>query len=125
MSIETWKAEFYPTPAEEAIGSEEEALRHSLHKWQGGTPENLEKHGLKAHELDDDGHMSTRDCALCHYTNTLKKNDCKRCPLTIHTGQGCAIAYRDWLQFEDPTLIITQITDALNTITTPSQSHEP
>lgn len=44
MSLETWKEEFYKIPAEECI--KEQALDHSITKWEGLRPENLQKHGL-------------------------------------------------------------------------------
>ena len=44
MSIESWKAEFYPTPADEA--SKDQAIAHSLRKWEGLRKENLDRHEL-------------------------------------------------------------------------------
>ena len=44
MSIESWKAEFYPVEAAEV--SAEDALAHSLKKWQGLQEESLLKHSL-------------------------------------------------------------------------------
>lgn len=39
MSLETWKEEFYPIPADEV--PESQALAHSLRKWEGLRKENL------------------------------------------------------------------------------------
>ena len=54
MSLESWKAEFYTIPASKC--PEEYAIEHSLRKWTGLLPENLDKHELD-HEacfiLDD------------------------------------------------------------------------
>jgi hypothetical protein len=33
MSLESWKAEFYPIPADEV--KKKDALAHSLRKWEG------------------------------------------------------------------------------------------
>ena len=76
MTIETWRLEFYPTEACHAIGTELEAARHSLRKWQGMTEANLTKHGLRRarHELMPNdplqsgkalSQIGNRDCALC------------------------------------------------------------
>lgn len=83
MSLETWKAEFYPTPAEDT--AKEDAIAHSLRKWQGLTPENLKKHGV-IHEpfagvIDESDFSAGKPiymyseavpidsgtCALCHH----------------------------------------------------------
>ncbi len=72
MSKETWLAEFYPKPAEEATGSWEEAVRHSLQKWKGATKKNLEKHSLKKVPF----FYSEESCALCQ-----KNFNCTGCPL--------------------------------------------
>lgn len=39
MSLKTWKLEFYPVEA--STVSKEDALDHSLRKWEGLTEENL------------------------------------------------------------------------------------
>ena len=78
MSLETWKAEFYPVSAHEAIGSELEAAEHSLRKWQGRAEPNLEKHGMQVSGCQDIaaiGEDATAEkfsflaatCALCAY----------------------------------------------------------
>ncbi len=47
MSLATWKAEFYPFTAEKCAAEfPEEALDHSIRKWEGLSPENLKKHGV-------------------------------------------------------------------------------
>lgn len=43
MSLITWKAKFYPEPANARM-SKRDALLHSLRKWEGLTKENLKKH---------------------------------------------------------------------------------
>ena len=56
MSLETWKAEFYPIPAEYV--STDDALRHNLSLWVGIRQENLDKHDVIYHS-----HADT--CATC------------------------------------------------------------
>ena len=46
MSLKTWKKEFYPKEAIDAIKTELMATKHSLRKWRGLTKANLKKHGL-------------------------------------------------------------------------------
>jgi hypothetical protein len=78
MSLETWKAEFYPIKARETHRSD--AIDHSLQKWLGLLPENLAKHHvtLVAGEVVDIfvdlDNPSTRgvfidgdSCSLCHH----------------------------------------------------------
>lgn len=94
MSIETWKEEFYPKPAEEATGSELEAARHSLRKWEGARPEALARHGLEAKglRLEETGlemafHFGADDCALCQF-NDNRSDDCHAC--ILYRLRGCA-----------------------------------
>lgn len=70
MSLETWKAEFYPIPADKV--KKKDTLEHSLRKWEGLRKENLEKHGVKLSGpmltgLDGLGYMliASESCALC------------------------------------------------------------
>lgn len=41
MSIESWKAEFYPVPAEDCPQNDKDMLAHAKLKWSGLTPEIL------------------------------------------------------------------------------------
>ena len=92
MSIESWKQEFYPVPAEKV--PEADALAHSLRKWEG-----LQEEALRAHALQlDHGDLYRADapdlegrpemvvdgesCALCHLYS-LKEDRCKLCPLAL------------------------------------------
>ena len=94
MSIETWKAEFYPKPAR--VTTVEEAAEHSLQKWQGYLPENLKRHGVSTADLAraDMPYRSADMCALCwhHEGRQVKDNDgqwtCPGCPL-YEIGEGC------------------------------------
>lgn len=102
MSIESWKAEFYPVPAEEV--PEEEALAHSLRKWQGLLPENLALHKLipvcnmlfDAEGVTDEVQIqiqqrpvfavTSETCALCRHHNP---DNCRTCPLFKVRGVPC------------------------------------
>ena len=76
MSKETWIAEFYPIPADKVPA--EDALDHSIRKWEGALAENLEKHGLEQPPVTFD----SDSCALClHYFSGTP--ECGRCPLFI------------------------------------------
>ena len=77
MSKETWIAEFYPIPADKVPA--EDALDHSIRKWEGALAKNLEKHGLERPPIGfyDDS------CALCvHHIEWC----CLDCPLFIARG---------------------------------------
>lgn len=92
MSLETWKQEFYPTPASNPDCSPAE---HSLRKWRGLLPRNLQKHGCRIradgvmdihHAPGDEGLPLNDDtCALCRQHLDAK---CKSCPL-FKAGLGC------------------------------------
>lgn len=84
MSLQSWKEEFYPVEAQYA--SPEEAVAHSLRKWEGLRPENLQKHGLvqngkhleEVDSEDEEYFISGDSCALCHH---YAEDECNCCPL--------------------------------------------
>lgn len=106
MSLETWKAEFYPTPAE-VISDPVEAIEHSILKWTGLLDDNLRKHAVRktwqAVQLEDVSNygkffrVSSSTCALCSLflnsgfsdddndehddDNDEHDDDCPACPL--------------------------------------------
>lgn len=96
MSKESFLAEFYPIPANEATNSWLEATNHSIQKWKGMLPENLEKHN----QYTDDGDVLTigdseyritlrygsNTCALCMKDYA---NGCIPCPLYTLTQESC------------------------------------
>lgn len=94
MSLETWKQEFYPTPASNPDCSPAE---HSLRKWRCLLPRNLQKHGCRIradgvmdihHAPGDEGLPLNDDtCALCHIHICIC-GDCTTCPL-FKAGFGC------------------------------------
>jgi hypothetical protein len=83
MSLESWMEEFYPVEASSSATSDEDALAHSLKKWEGLTEENLKKHGVQRRAVcleDDAGHLfgiDSETCALC------QRRNCTTCPLYI------------------------------------------
>jgi len=107
MSLETWKEEFYPVPADDkrAKRSHTAAVNHSLKKWRGLTKENLEKHGLIKVSLSDsiapiNGGgcitISGATCALCCMedertclNNSTSEKFCRQCPLFRTLGRQC------------------------------------
>lgn len=126
MSLETWKAEFYPEDAALFYTEQRsalEAVEHSLRKWRGLLPENLAKHGV---EKDGIGIKETRrisckerfwfraeNCALCEWSlkardggETPMDEECDCCPL-----QGCAHEYRAAI-YGNPTPMIRLLESA-------------
>lgn len=94
MSLESWKEEFYKTPAEGV--KKGKALDHSLRKWEGLKKGNLRKHGVGLESgsvFDQDGGCLDIDgntCALCFHYNRSFRNGCEGCPLVIvRNGEGC------------------------------------
>lgn len=88
MSLETWKAEFYPV---EAISvPEDQAVEHSLQKWYGLRKENLKRHGVRhtgVNITDDAGKqlaINGHSCALCRH-----HPECTGCPLVRVHGVPC------------------------------------
>lgn len=109
MSLDTWKAEFYPQDVTEIdLGDDLVAVNHSLLKWEGLTPENLEKHGLVlsadlgwSNSIVERVHTGERfllafeSCALCQQPRR-EIDDCVSCPLSIARGNvSCDDARND------------------------------
>ena len=107
MSLETWKAEFYPTPAE-VISDPVEAIEHSILKWTGLLDDNLRKHAVRktwqAVQLEDVSNygkffrVSSSTCALCSLflnsgfsddDNDEHDDDCLACPLVKAGYNSC------------------------------------
>jgi hypothetical protein len=95
MSLESWKAEFYPVPAKQC--EVKDSVQHALTKWKGLLPDNCERHEVilyhtvliliasidEAHRLrlsigDIRGFdIGSDNCPLCiHYKG------CRSCPIT-------------------------------------------
>jgi hypothetical protein len=75
MSLKTWKEMYYPTDAMEATGSELEAIRNCIVKWEGLRPAALIAHKVDLGEikgspclveLDSEPlEITWKTCALC------------------------------------------------------------
>lgn len=95
MSLKTWKKEFYPKAPTKKM-TVREALEHSIRKWEGLRPENLERHEVlrsKYYWLADEANMDTFDinadsCALCKKFY-LMDYECTDCPLYQQLGKRC------------------------------------
>lgn len=105
MSLETWLDEFYPVEATSV--SAEDAVKHSLLKWEGYRPANMIKHGMTKERTytcikdsdDKSFYAYESSCALCvHFTCD------DDCPL-VH----CADEYREWVQRNDPEPMISKL----------------
>lgn len=121
MSLETWKAEFYPITADELKESfstgpltpEQDIIlvNHAILKWQGLLPTNLEKHGIRkiGYAIISDGHsqlsIGESNCSLCRvYFEHIIWN-CRGCPLYHHLGRPCYGENSPYIQFtygDDP-----------------------
>ena len=105
MSIETWRKEFYPKPANE-VKDVMAALRHSELKWWGLLLEDLKKHNIVHHvayleedngtDLDGpDFDIDCSTCALCQICrcpiNHEEATERPKCPLG-----NCDAESRGW-----------------------------
>lgn len=110
MSIESWKAEFYPVQAQRC--PQDQAIAHSLKKWDGLREENLQKHELRPshkstdivairHELgaaENTFYIHSSSCALCaHFyaPDGVEEDEdgnelplCSTCPLAIARAEN-------------------------------------
>ncbi len=124
MSIETWKAEFYRTPAEDC--PEENAVAHSLMKWRGMTKEVLKRHDVVAYEhilVSDDGHLhiSGETCALCKvnenddgcYSCILFKVRSAPCDMRLKEDDPQLSPFEAWVLDRDPMPMIQLLEQAL------------
>lgn len=122
MSWETWQAEFYP---KDAIHTEvgREAIEHSLQKWRGLIPENLQKHGIDQrgaglYEGTDFCLLITSStCSLCiHYWDEYAEECCETCPLAKTGWTPCdqeGSAYTAWRHGKGPGRMIQELEDTL------------
>ena len=99
MSLETWKAEFYPIRAK-FIEPGLISIDHSLKKWIGALPENLAKHGCRYEDhiiMDDENNQlafNANTCSLCvnYKCNTRIRHDgyvYEVCPISQMQGYSC------------------------------------
>lgn len=137
MSLETWKAEFYPTEAKDCPA--EQAIAHSLRKWEGLTVENVDKHAVVfdgwwkvlGEPEEKPLTIDSESCALCvNYITDEKRpyidaegdedaTTCGDCPLMAQNGgfqcdhanhRGVTI-YNDGLK--NPLIMITALKETL------------
>lgn len=129
MSLKTWKAEFYPRPAE-SVKTKRAAVLHSIRKWEGLLPENLKRHGVEVDMgdlIDEYGKLFQMDessCALCQ----LYLNDtCVSCPLSQARGSvPCdsekrsenTAPYKTWFSSDDPKPMLRWLRKALKFLET-------
>lgn len=118
MSLETWKAEFYPEEAHDASErGDSAAVEHSMRKWVGLSPANLEKHGMVTSKIGSNifeqkdrekvFHAHAGTCALCEL---YARNKCKDCPLTKTRGVSCdderddeeVSPWHEWAHMQNP-----------------------
>ena len=124
MSLASWKEEFYPTPAYACPCNQ--ALEHSILKWTGLLPENLEKHQvfLEAHYLHDAEspncalRIDGDSCALCvHYCAEGICRSEEACPILLVTGADCSRAYQEFVyqgQASPMLDLLNRVEEALN-----------
>lgn len=118
MSVQSWKNEFYPISALEAAQTKDRlgCIDHSLTKWRGARPENLQKHDVtfKLHTIKDlfkekeekeeeQFLFDAVTCSLCQYDD-LFFADCRSCPIYLSTEKTCCESYDK--SGKDPTLMI-------------------
>ena len=91
MSLESWKKKYYPVEAVDV--SPENALDHSLQKWEGLRPEILTEHALEVvdiyvQEINGSAWMAinSNTCALCV---EYALGGCMTCPLFKVLGKKC------------------------------------
>lgn len=101
MSLQSWKEEFYPVPADdESITDTAEAVRHSLQKWKGLSERQRAKHGVsvtshgRLHESGDPCmrifFVDASTCALCEQHFDSSGGTCSTCPLyLLRDGVPC------------------------------------
>jgi len=122
MSLATWKALYYPVPASEV--SPQDALAHSIRKWEGLAPEILEQHGitldggLKGETGEPRFYINDKSCALCecyiqHDVEEESEKQCTPCPLYQYLGLSCdrlsSGPFAVWITEHDPKPMLTAL----------------
>lgn len=126
MSKESFLAEFYPIPADEATSSWLEATNHSIRKWKGLLPNNLKKHNQQTGTKEHERHIvstiygrtlsyGTSTCALCLLAFKRQEGQqdyCENCPLFLLYGIECGernSAYTESRLSKNPQLMINAL----------------
>ena len=116
MSLSTWEKEFYPI--KKLPNGLLTATRHSLRKWTGALPENLQKHGcykLANKNMITDGEsvfsFTNITCALCLSSHVP---NCSKCPLNRRT-KSCSNngPYGEFIYKDDPRPVIRALKKTL------------
>jgi hypothetical protein len=125
--IEEWKEKYYNIDGREPDHddflemTDEEALRHSIRKWEGARTLNLPlglKYTDRRIESEEDGYFTFHgeSCALCHKYVQIEGN-CDNCPLA-HTGYECDQEDSPWRKSKNyPEPMIRALKEALYHIT--------
>lgn len=117
---QSWKKEFYPkSAADRSVQANDlTRLQHSIRKWTGALPENLQKYGVQydEHTIHKEDQLvlsfSGGTCALCiHYDDWDSGVDCfnrkdeQQCPIVRCTGITCDSDYNNTFvaSTDDPT----------------------
>jgi hypothetical protein len=99
--MKSWKEKFYPINASEAVATDEMATMHSLKKWEGLLPENVQAHGLylDGECLHTGGifvgfvgskfFIDKKSCALCQKNMFAYNINCDTCAINKHMGVTC------------------------------------
>lgn len=133
MSIESWKAKYYPIPAAEVPNDDITIVQHAIRKWEGLRPDVLRWHGIEKSKktiIADNAYLSINagSCALClKYLNRKKAMDCTDCPLKTQLGYPCdehgmGSPYLAWVEYDNPEPMIQALHDTLKMLKT--QSHK-
>lgn len=120
MSLKSWKKEFYCMEANQT--TEATALDHSIRKWTGLLPQNLQKHFMKKNgrfivdNTDNKLEIDNFSCALCFHYDKEVGHECKNCPLyQIRGNNRCDSRnfdieneqpYYYWKFLDDPTIML-------------------
>lgn len=113
-NFEAWRQEFYPIPAD--MVAPEDAAKHSLKKWQGLLPENLQRHGLTGIKFFC---FNAETCALCvHHlkppAGSSKTKHCETCPIFTLKHRSCGPEYGRWFVVKDPEPMIRLLQEVVD-----------
>lgn len=127
MTIETWKAEFYPVEASTLNSAPLiDAIDHCLVKWEGLRSDNVAKHGMasgvrgKLYDPSTGQQYAPANgphCALClRFIN----DNCAECPIADDMDdeftEGCNGEYREYINNNNPEPMISSLTRAKETL---------
>lgn len=123
MSLESWKAEFYPTKAN-SIEAMADPIGHSLRKWEGALKKNLRKHcvSFADHYVYKEGEgipfaFTGWNCALCerfYDEDELNTESCEECPIVELTGDDCLDAFSQSADIPMPMIRLLRKVKKLN-----------